>query len=156
MHCVYVCKYVRQSRNITGDNRLCLKALILTHMCMSKECLFANFDQNRQWPWHHFQGQRFGSRSSCVNILQTMTAWTNVIIVNSESYMWPFDGHICIWPWPILKIKLKVLNSSTANISKIVTDKSNITIAIKYEIAYGLLISIFRFHLVLFWKSTWS
>ena len=41
---------------------------------------------------------------------------------------------------------ITVLHISTANISKIMTDEAKI-IAIKYEVAYGLLIGIFRFDL---------
>ena len=36
---------------------------------------------------------------------------------------------------------------STANVSKMVTDGANITIAIKYEVTYVLSISIFKFDL---------
>ena len=35
----------------------------------------------------------------------------------------------------------------TANIYKMVTDRDNIAIAIKFEVEYGLSISIFRFDL---------
>ena len=42
-------------------------------------------------------------------------------------------------------LKVKVMNIASVKISKMVTDGGNIIIAIKYEVAYGLLISIFRF-----------
>ena len=45
---------------------------------------------------------------------------------------------------------LKVMHISTANISNIGTDTDNNTIDIKYDNAYELLISIFRFDLGLF------
>ena len=38
-------------------------------------------------------------------------------------------------------------HTSTVNISKIVADMANITIAMKYEVAYKLSIGIFRFDL---------
>ena len=44
---------------------------------------------------------------------------------------------------------------STANISKMVTDGANITIANKYDVAYGLSISIFKDDLDLLQRSTW-
>ena len=45
-----------------------------------------------------------------------------------ESRMWPFDWHIFIWPWSILKVKVKVMRISTVNILKIITDRADITI----------------------------
>ena len=39
------------------------------------------------------------------------------------------------------------MNFSTAVIIKVVTDGANITITIKYEVAYGLSIRIFKFDL---------
>ena len=47
-------------------------------------------------------------------------------------------------------VKVKVINILTVNISKMITDRTNITIAIKYEIEYGLSISVFKFDLCLF------
>ena len=67
-----------------------------------------------------------------------------------ESHIWAFDYHIYIWPWPILMVKVKVIHTWTMNISKKVTDRVNTTIAIKYEVEYGLSISVFRFDLRLF------
>ena len=45
----------------------------------------------------------------------------------------------------MLKFNVKVMNIPTANISKMVTDRENIAIVIKYEIARGLSIRIFTF-----------
>ena len=90
---------------------------------------------------------------STANISQMVTDRVSIVITDTGSCMCPFDGHIYIWPWPILKDK--VMNFSTANFSKIMTDKSNITIVIKYDVTCGLSISIFRFDLGLFWRSTW-
>ena len=42
----------------------------------------------------------------------------------------------------MLKVKIKVMHILTANISKMVTDRANITITINYEFAHGLSISI--------------
>ena len=36
--------------------------------------------------------------------------------------MWQFDWLICLWPWPILKVKVKLTHISTVNISQMVTD----------------------------------
>ena len=58
-----------------------------------------------------FQGQRFEwstLRSSYVIISQTVTDWTNIAIDNTESRMWPFDLHIYVWHWQILKVGVKV------------------------------------------------
>ena len=49
---------------------------------------------------------------------------------------------------PILKVKVKIMHISTANIYKMMTDTANSTIAITYEVAPGLSINIFRFDLV--------
>ena len=62
--------------------------------------------------------------------------------------------HMVFWlaylylTWPILKVK--VMHISNVNISKMITDRENLTITIKYEVAYGLSISIFRFDIGLF------
>ena len=45
------------------------------------------------------------------------------------------------------KVKIKFMHISTQNISEMVTDRVNITNAIKYEVTSGLSISIFRFDL---------
>ena len=39
---------------------------------------------------------------------------------------------------PILKVKVKVMLIFTANISKMVTDQTNVIIAITYEVAYRI------------------
>ena len=44
-----------------------------------------------------------------------------------ECRMWLSDWHIYIWPWLILKVKVKVMHISAVNISQTVTDKTNIT-----------------------------
>ena len=51
------------------------------------------------------------------------------------------NWHIHIWPGPIIKVK--VMQISTANVSKLLTFLADITIAIKYEFARAL--SIIRF-----------
>ena len=50
--------------------------------------------------------------------------------------------------WPV--VKLNVMHISTANISKMVNDIENITIAIKYDVACWLSINISRVDLGLF------
>ena len=65
-----------------------------------------------------------------------------------ESCIWPFVWNIYIlpwWPWPILKVQVNVKHISTVYISKTVSDLANITIAIKYYVAYRLSINIFTF-----------
>ena len=70
-------------------------------------------------------------------------------VVQQENLIWPFDLHIYIRLWVILKVKVKVKvwYTSTAINSKIATDEANITIAVKYEVAYRLSIGTFRFDL---------
>ena len=48
------------------------------------------------------------------------------------------------------KVNVKVMHIETANISKMVTDKTNTIIAIKYEVTCEPSISIFKFDLGLF------
>ena len=55
-----------------------------------------------------------------------MTDRTN--IVNTESRKWPYDWHIYNCPWLMLKIKVKVMQTSDVNISQTVTDMIHITI----------------------------
>ena len=65
---------------------------------------------------------------STENISQMVTDITETITAaNIESCMWPFDLHTYIWPWPILKVTVKVIHISTENISQMVTYKENIT-----------------------------
>ena len=47
------------------------------------------------------------------------------------SRMLAFDRHIYIWPCPVLKVNVHVVHISTANVSEIMTDMTNNTIAIK-------------------------
>ena len=49
-------------------------------------------------------------------------------ISKTKNRRWPFDWYIYIWSWPILKIKVKVLHTSTVNISQTVEMGRNITI----------------------------
>ena len=82
----------------------------------------------------HFIGQRFELStlgSSNVIISQVVTDRTNNAITNIESRMWPFDWHIYILPWTIVKVWVKVMNFSTVNISQMVTVEANIAIANK-------------------------
>ena len=46
--------------------------------------------------------------------------------------------------------KVKIIHIWIVNISKMVTDSTNITIAINYEVEYGLSIGAFKFDLGLF------
>ena len=55
----------------------------------------------------------------------------NITIVNRESCMWPFNWHIYIGPWLILKVMVKVNHIRTDNISQAVTDRANIAIVNK-------------------------
>ena len=54
----------------------------------------------------------------------------------------------------MLTMKAKVTDIWTIKISKMVTDRANITIAIKYEIELMLSISFFKFDFVLFFLIT--
>ena len=55
----------------------------------------------------------------------------HITIASALSRMWPFDGYIYIWPWLVLKVKLKVMYNFIANISQTVTDGTDIAIANK-------------------------
>ena len=44
----------------------------------------------------------------------------------------------------LLEVKLKVMHISSVNISKMVTDSANITIAIEYDVTYGRLLAYLR------------
>ena len=77
-----------------------------------------------------FQGQRF----------ELSTDRTTIVISNTESRKWSFDLHIYIWLWPILKVK--VMHTSTVNISQMVIERVNITIANKQKVAFTLSIGI--------------
>ena len=46
-----------------------------------------------------------------------------------------------------LKVKVKLIDISTVNISKMVKNMANISITIKYEVAYRLSIRLFAFDL---------
>ena len=52
---------------------------------------------------------------------------------------------IYIWYWPIANFKVRIRNISNENFFEIVKDDATITIAIKYEIIYGLSIDMFTF-----------
>ena len=55
---------------------------------------------------------------------------------NMKSYKsWAFDWNIQILTWATLKMKVKAIYILMANIIKMITDRENITIAIKYEVA---------------------
>ena len=57
------------------------------------------------------------------------------------SRIWPFDYHIYICSCPILKVEVRRM--LVTNISTMVTDRANITIAIKYDVTCRVSISIF-------------
>ena len=44
----------------------------------------------------------------------------------------PVDWYVYMWPWPILKVKVKIMQIFTVNISQAVTDMTNIAIANTY------------------------
>ena len=66
-----------------------------------------------------------------------------LLLPNTGSHTWSFDGHIYIWPWPILKVNNKAMHLSNENISQTVKDRISITITItmKYEVAYAFSMS---------------
>ena len=55
----------------------------------------------------------------------------DIAIANVERCTGTLDCHICIWPWPILKVKVKVMHTSRMNVSQTATDKANIAIGSK-------------------------
>ena len=69
-----------------------------------------DFRQNCQL---HFQSQKFEQStlgSLYVIISQTATYNSNIAMPKKGSHMWPFDKHIYIWYWPILKVRVKVIH----------------------------------------------
>ena len=94
--------------------------------------------------WDHCQGQgyvhfnckylenSYGRNYSCHEI------W---------SLIWTIGWHFYIWPWPTLKVKVKVMQILMINISKMMTDRVNNTIAIKYEVSLGFLLTYLHFTL---------
>ena len=53
-----------------------------------------------------------------------------MVIANLESCMWSFDWNNYIWPWLILKVRVKVMHISTVNISRTVTQKQILVLPI--------------------------
>ena len=91
------------------------------------------------WPWLIVsQGHAYFNSEY---ILEMVT--DSIIIAIKIGYLiLAFNWHIDVWPWLILKVKVKVVYIPNTNILEIVKDKATFTIAIKYEIIYGPLIGI--------------
>ena len=70
-------------------------------------------------------GYRYGKHCPCQHI---------------GSRIQPFDWHIYIYSWPVLMVKVKVMHILTVNISGMVTDMINITIALIFvcNVIFGL------------------
>ena len=103
-----------------------------TRVHVDKIHLPANFYPNPQCPWSSFSRSKFKSSTFWrlnIIILQTVTDQTNIAIANTAIRMWTFNWHNYIWPWPILKITVKVMHISTINILQTVRDRANIAIA---------------------------
>ena len=82
-------------------------------MHVIKITLYANFNLNTQRPWLHVKVK--GSNRVCCEVHKWIFCkrWQmgeNVIISNTESYMWSFDWHIYIWS--ILKVRVKIIQFS--------------------------------------------
>ena len=60
------------------------------------------------------------------------------------SRLFAFDWCIYIWPWPILKVKVKAMLILTVNISHTMTNMINIAIANTLEVVYWLSIGVFK------------
>ena len=63
-----------------------------------------------------------------VVLSQRMTNGANITIVNTGSRLLILEWCIYIWPWPILKFKLKVIQILTVIISVTVKVMTNIAI----------------------------
>ena len=64
------------------------------------------------------------------NILEMVKDKATITIAIEYEIMYRL-AYICIWPWPILKVKVKVMHISTVNILEMVIDRVKITITIK-------------------------
>ena len=87
------------------------------------------FHPNRHGPWPSFSRSKIQIEFIGKLALKRQQIWQTLLLQQIESLIWPFDRHIYIWPWAILKVKSKVMhNILLENISQIVTDRINITI----------------------------
>ena len=84
--------------------------------------------------------QTVQKKISITLLLSLKLIWSRIIIGYRLEYLDLTE--------PILKVKVKVMHISTANIYKMMTDTANSTIVITYEVAPRLSINIFRFDLV--------
>ena len=101
----------------------------------------------------YFQDERFESttfETSYVIISQTMKD-KHYYRQQIWSRMSLFDWQIDFWPWPVLKVKVKVGHISTVN-SQTVTDMANISTTSNYKVAWGLVFGIFTFDLGPFYR----
>ena len=141
---LYVYSSVRPSRNVrlcNANKWLDLEAPIFVHICMLIMFIRQSISSKLSTSLTHFQCQRFESSTG----LFICNYLTNGDRYDKHCYgqhigscMWPFDWHIYISPWPILKIKVKIMHIWTANISQMVTDRRNIAVANKYNVANDL------------------
>ena len=120
----------------------------------------ANFHSNCQHSWLSFSISKFIRDRLANRRRMRQTHLECEYLVNGDRYgkhcycqqiesrIRPFHWHIYTWPWLILKVKVKVkVHISTVNTSQTVTDRADIPIVSKYEVAYGLSINVFRFNL---------
>ena len=111
--CVRACVLHEMYDYVLRTNGCPRSANFWTCMQVDKLPSSANFHQNRQRFSPSFD-QIFESSTlgmSDVIISQTLTDRTNVAIAKSR--MWVFGWYINIWPWPILKVSVKVKRIST-------------------------------------------
>ena len=124
--CIFVTKCYREQTDGTRSTNLG------THMHVEVRLLI--FIQTANVLDLYFQGQIFELSvlgCSYVNISQWQIGQTLLLPTNRNSHM-AFPLAYLHWFWPILKANVKVMHLATANISKMVTDRANVTISIKY------------------------
>ena len=124
--------------NTIFGTQVCVHKYVHTSMCTqvcAHDKLSCQFFTKSSWPCHYFSMSR--NRIECTGQVHTYC------LVNDERYekyyychktgsrMLVFDGHVYIWFCPVLEIIVKVVHTSTANVSEMITDMANDKIAIQ-------------------------
>ena len=68
-----------------------------------------------------------------------------LLISSVKCHALAFDRYMQNWPWLIVKVKVKVMHISKANILDMLNDKTSSINVNKYEFKHGLFIGIYAF-----------